>query len=153
MSEEKKMTLRDTIVPKSDQLNYDDFLAGPQTLRVTGLKMGTPEQPVIVSVAALDGTPMRDYKPCKGMRRVLIQAWGDKGINWKGKLLTLCGNASVRFGAEKVGGIQVSAVSGITEPMICKLTVSRGKRSDYVVQPIADGAQTKPVDPDVEAVM
>ena len=153
MSEEKKMTLRDTIIPKSDQLNYDDFLAGPQTLRVTGLKMGTPEQPVIVSVAAMDGTPMRDYKPCKGMRRVLIQAWGDKGKGWLGKLLTLCGNAAVRFGGEKVGGIQVSAVSGITEPMICKLTVSRGKRSDYVVQPIADVGQTSRVDPAVEAVM
>ena len=152
MSEEKKMTLRDTIVPKSDQVNYDDFLAGPKTYRVTGMKMGTPEQPVIVSVAELDGTPARDYKPCKGMRRVLIQAWGDKGKGWLGKLLTLCGNAAVRFGGEKVGGIQVSAVSGITEPMICKLTVSRGKRSDYVVQPIADGGQTKAADPLAEVL-
>lgn len=150
MNEPKKMTLRDTIIPKSDQLNYDDFVAGPKTYRVTGMKMGSPEQPVVVSVVELDGTPARDYKPCKGMRRVLIQAWGDKGKDWIGKQLTLCGNPNVKWAGQAIGGIQVSAVSGINAPLVCKMTVSRGTRADYVVKPIVE--TDKPSDP-LEAVL
>ena len=132
---EQKMTLRDTIVPKSDQLNYDDFVNGPITDTVVGLKQGSSEQPIIVLLKDHD----RPYKPCKGMRRVLIAAWGgdDRGKSWIGKRLTMFGEPTVKFAGEQVGGIQVSHVSGITKPLTIKLTVARGKRKDYTVQPLA----------------
>jgi hypothetical protein len=134
----KPMTLRDTIAPKSDQLNYDDLVDGPRTYRVTGLSMGTPEQPVLVQIAdAITGEPTRPYKPCKTMRRVLIAAWGDKGKAWIGKSLTLYGEPSVKFGGDAVGGIRVSHVSGIDKPLAMKLTTAKGKRSDFVVAVIA----------------
>jgi len=134
---EQKMNLRDTIVPKSDQLNYDDLTGGPITVKVVTLKMGSAEQPVIVEIEG-----QRPFKPCKSMRRVLVAAWGDKGRDWIGKLMTLYGDPTARYGGVEVGGIRISHVSGISEPLIVKLTVSRGKRVDYVVQPI-DGTAEK----------
>jgi hypothetical protein len=137
---EHKMTLRATIEPKSDQLNYDDLIAGPLTVRVTGLKAGSAEQPVIIEIVDVaTGATMRPYKPCKSMRRVLIAAWGDKGKDWIGKSMTLYGEAAVKFGGIEVGGIRISHVSGITEPLTLKLTTTRSKRSDYTVRPIGGG--------------
>lgn len=134
MSEAKKMSLRDTIVPKSDQLNYDDVMSGPVDVKITGLAAGSQEQPVIIRIVnAETGEPMRDYKPCKGMRRVMIAVWGDSGKDWIGKRMRLVGNAEVKFGGVKVGGIQVSHVSGIDKPHTVMLTTSRAKRSEYTV--------------------
>jgi hypothetical protein len=136
---EAKMTLRDTIAPKSDQLNYDDLLTGPLTVRVTGLKAGTPEQPVIIEIAdAATGAQLRPYKPCKSMRRVLIACWGDKGRDWIGQRATLYGDPDVHFGGVAVGGIRISHVTLIAAPVTVKLTTSRSKRSDYIVRPLKD---------------
>ena len=133
---EKKMTLRDTIIPKSDQLNYDDVASSPLYVKVVGLAAGSNEQPVIVRVEnAATGERLRDYKPCKSMRRVLISCWGDRGKDWIGKTMTLVGDPNVMFGGVKVGGIRISRVSGITDPTRIMLTTSRAKRAEYVVKP------------------
>jgi len=137
MSDEKKMTLLDTIAPKSDQLNYDDVAVTPITDKVVGLKFGSPEQPVVVALEK-----HRDYKPCKSMRRVLIAAWGDEGRKWMGHSLTLVGDATVAFGGAQVGGIRISHLTGIDKPMTIKLTTTRSKRSDYTVTPLVIAAET-----------
>jgi len=141
---EKKMCLRDTIVPKSDQLNYDDVADVALTVTVVGLAAGSNEQPVIVNLKNEDGEPLRDYKPCKSMRRVLIAAWGDKGVDWLGKKMTLVGDDTVKFGGVCVGGIRISHVSGIDKPLHIMLTTTRSKRSAYVVDVIKDADQ--PID-------
>ena len=139
MSEQPKMSLRDTIIPKSDQINYDDVMTAPLTVRVTGLAQGNAEQPVIVRIAnAETGAQLRDFKPCKSMRRVMIAAWGDKGKDWIGQRMTLYGDAEVKFGGVAVGGIRISHVSGIAERLTLKLTTTRSKRADYIVEPIAE---------------
>ena len=134
----RKIDLLKTIEPKSDQLNYDDMLAGPIRAKIVGLKAGTPDQPVLIVLEGQD----RPYKPCKGMRRVLIALWGDKGKDWIGKEIELVGNPAVKWGGVEVGGIQVSRMSGIDGPQTLKLTASKGKRADYTVLPITEG-QTK----------
>ena len=146
------MCLRDTIVPKSDQLNYDDVMSKPITVTVTGLAAGSAEQPVVVKVAdAATGTQLRDYKPCKSMRRVLIALWGDQGKMWKGQSMTLAGDPDVSFGGVKVGGIRVSAVTGIDKPVTLMLTTTRSKRSAYVVNPLkVDKAAKKAAEPTPE---
>ena len=132
------MTLRDTIIPKSDQLNYDDVASAPMTVRVNGLAQGSDEQPVVIRIADdATGAALRDFKPCKSMRRVLIALWGDKGKAWIGNRMTIVGDASVVFGGQRVGGIRISHVSGIDAPQTIMLAVSRGKRSEYVVKPLA----------------
>jgi len=135
----EKFSLLDTVAPKSDQLNYDDLIGGPLPVRVVTLKAGSPEQPVIVEICnAETGAPLRPWKPCKTMRRVLIAAWGDKGRDWIGKVARLVGDPSVRYGGVAVGGIRIAAVSGIEKSLNLRVTVSRGKRAEYVVEPIID---------------
>lgn len=136
---EQKMCLRDTIIPKSDQLNYDDVATAPLDVTVTGLAAGNAEQPVIVRVKNTDtDVPLRDYKPCKSMRRVLIACWGDKGKDWIGKQARLVGDPNVMFGGVAVGGIRISHVSGIDEPQTIMLTTSRSKRAGYTIKPIKE---------------
>jgi len=140
----EKLSLRDTITPKSDQLNYDDVAAHSMHVKVAGLAAGTAEQPVIVKIVDHEtGAALRYYKPCKSMRRVLIAAWGDKGRDWIGKSMTLRGDSSVMFGGVAVGGIRVSHVSGIERELRLKLTTTRSKRSEYVVQPFSAGENEK----------
>ena len=140
---EPRMTLRDTIAPKSDQLNYDDLANGARRrVRVVGLKKGTDEQPVRVVVAdAATGQAMRDYIPCKSMRRVLIACWGDDGKAWIGRQIELYGDPSVKWAGQAIGGLRIASVSGITAPVEMFLSVTRGKRERVVVQAIKEEAK------------
>jgi len=123
--------LRDTIVPKSDQLNADDLLAGPITVNVVGVKRGdTAEQPISIEI---DGG-RQPYKPCKSMRRVMITAWGDDGRKWIGQSMTLYCDPDVKFGGVKVGGIRISHMTGIRGRVGVMLTTTRSKRAEYVVE-------------------
>lgn len=127
------LDLRDTIEPKSDQLNADDLIAGPLTVRVEDVRRGTGEQPIDVLISG-----HRPYRPCKSMRRVLIAIWGDDGKSWIGNSMTLYCDPSVRFGGVAVGGIRISHMTGIDKPVDLMLTTTRAKRSLYTVQPLLD---------------
>src|SRR5574337_263090 len=100
--------LRPTIEPKSDQLNADDLIAGPRTIRVRDVKAVKEDQPILIF---FDGDNEKPYKPCKGMRRVLVKAWGADGHKYIGKSMTLFCDPDVTFGGAKVGGIRISHVS------------------------------------------
>jgi hypothetical protein len=45
------------------------------------------------------------------------------------------------FGGKAVGGIEIEAMSHIDKPLSIALTVTRGKRAPYVVQPLADNTE------------
>ena len=126
------MDLSHTIVPKSDQLNSDDLISGDITITVAAVKAtDTPDQPVIINY---DGDNGRPYKPCKSMRRVLIQAWGSNGNAWTGRSMTLYRDTEVKFGGQAVGGIRISHLSDIDRDMNFMLTVTRARRSPYLVK-------------------
>lgn len=122
--------LRDTITPKSDQLNADSLLAGPITVTVTDVRRGSTEQPIDIHISG----GHQCWKPCKSMRRILITAWGDNGKSWIGKSMTLYCEPSVKFGGVAVGGIRVSALSDIESDLTISLTATRGKRSPFTVK-------------------
>jgi len=126
-------SLRDTISPKSDQMNADDLIAGAITITVTGVSRGTSEQPVKINYQGDNGKP---YLPCKSMRRVLIHAWTDDGRAWVGKSMTLYQDPEVSFGGVKVGGIRISHLSDIPRQLDIALTTTRGKRKPYAVLPL-----------------
>lgn len=126
------MDLSHTIAPKSDQLNADDLIAGDMTISVTDIKASdSPDQPVTINY---DGDSGRPYKPCKSMRRVLIQAWGPNGKDWIGKSMTLYRDENVKFGGQAVGGIRISHLSHIDKDMNFMLTVTRARRAAYSVK-------------------
>lgn len=128
------MDITKTVEPRSDQLNYDDVAAVPMTITVESVKQGPPDQPVELHNVEHPGRP---YKPGKSMRRVLIAAWGTDASAYVGRRITLYGDPTIKFGKDAVGGIRISHLSHITEPLTVALTVTRGKRAPFTVQPLA----------------
>ncbi|MFI2563042.1 hypothetical protein [Paenarthrobacter sp. NPDC018779] len=128
------MDITDTVAPKSDQQNYDDYLTGPRTVTISGVKVIKGEQPVHIELEEFPGRP---YKPNKSMRRVLVHAWGDKSAAYVGRSLTLVGNPDVSYGGKKVGGIEIAAMSHIDKPLSLALTETRGKKKSFTVQTLA----------------
>lgn len=133
------MDLTPTIVPKSDQLNAEDFLAGPCTVTVAEVTKGNADQPV--NVVTKEFGPKRPFKPSKSMRRVMVAAWGVDTSTYPGRSMTLYRDPTVKWAGEEVGGIRISAMSHLAEPLSLALTVTRGHRSPFLVQPL----ETAPV--------
>lgn len=133
------MDISRTVEPRSDQLNFDDVSTTTATVTVVEVKKGSAEQPVELHMVEFPGRP---YKPGKSMRRVLIAAWGPEASAYVGRKLTLYGDPTIRFGKDEVGGIRISHLSHIEKPLTVSLTVTRGKRSPFVVQPLAPAKDT-----------
>ena len=127
------MDITETLAPRSDQINADDFITGPRTFTVEKVTAGTPEQPVEIHLAGLPGRP---FKPSKTVRRLLVAAWGPEASLWAGRRMTLYRDPAVRFGGAEVGGIRVSHLSDIDKRIQVALTVTRGKRAPFVIEPL-----------------
>jgi len=128
------MDISRTIEPKSDQINADDLIGGPRTVTITDITKGTPEQPV--NVVTAEYGPGRPYKPSKSMRRVLATCWGTDAAVWIGRKATLYRDPDITFGKDKVGGIRISHLSHIDQRIDIPLTVTRGRRTPFTVQPL-----------------
>ncbi|MDE9528139.1 hypothetical protein [Xenorhabdus bovienii] len=137
------MNLSNTIIPKSDQLNFDDVQTESITAVIKSVRAGTNDQPVFIDLVGYDGRP---YKPSKSMRRVLISGWGADGHSWVGKALTLIADPTVRYGGVAVGGIKVYAISDIEADYSMMLPVSRGKRVEHRVKKL-EASRTRQSDP------
>lgn len=129
------MDIADTIAPNSEQVNAEDFLAGPQTVTVTAVEKGTQDQPVFIHLAEFEG---RTYRPAKSMRRVLVACWGAEAAAYVGRRLELYLDPTVKWGGQEVGGIRISKLSHVDKPVTVSLTVTRGKRAPFTVQPLTD---------------
>jgi hypothetical protein len=128
--------MANTIAPKSDQLNADDFIGGPRTIvitKVTGNE-GSTEQPVSIWFEGDNGKP---WKPCKSSRRVLVIVWGADPTPYIGRSLTLFRDPTVTWGGMAVGGIRISHMSDIDEPVTMALTASKQVRKPFTVKPLA----------------
>jgi hypothetical protein len=124
--------LSQTIDPKSDQLNADDLIAGPRTITVTRVVgSNNKEQPISIYFEGDNGKP---YKPCKSMRRVLVQLWDKDGSTYTGKMMTLYREPRVQYGGIDVGGVRISHLSHIESDTQLMLTTKRGKRDSYSVK-------------------
>lgn len=144
------MNLTETIAPKSDQLNADDLISGPVTVTITEVRKGNPEQPVDV---VLDEYPGRAYRPSKSMRRVMVMAWGAEASAYTGRRLTLFRNPEITFGRDKVGGIEIAAMSHIDGPLTVALTATRGRRKNFTVQPLPDATPTRTPAPTADPIV
>jgi hypothetical protein len=122
-----------TVVPKSDQLNSDDLLAGPVLFNITGARLvQNPQQPVILTIDQ-DRQP---FKPCLTMRRLIIELWGDNARLWVGRSLVLFCDKSVTFGKDWRGGIRISHMSHINGTQEVWLTTARGRKTKFVIEPL-----------------
>jgi len=123
--------LRGTIVPKSDQLNSEQLMAGPITVTVRDVSIGSDDQPLVIHH---DKDAQRPFKPCKTMRKVLLHAWGPDGREWAGKSMTLFNDPTVRFGGAEVGGIRISHLTDIPADIEVRLTATKGKKALHTIR-------------------
>ena len=130
--------MEDTITPKSDQLNADDFIGGRNmTITITRAKvLKGEEQSCVLWYNQGNLETKKPYKPCKSMRRVLVHLWGKDSQQYVGKSMTLYCDPTVKFGGAEVGGIRISHMSHIKEKVTMALTATRGNKKPFVVQPI-----------------
>ncbi|MCW2264118.1 hypothetical protein M2305_000065 [Gluconobacter cerinus] len=122
-----------TIIAKSDQLNADDLLGGPITVKVQAVKEGNSDQPVAILYEGCNGKP---FYPCKSMRRVLVNVWGKNGTDYAGKSMTLYRDPNVKFGGIMVGGIRISHMTGLEKDMPMALQVTKGSKKLFTVKPL-----------------
>lgn len=141
--------MKSAIVPKSDQLNADDLITGPMTIKITSVNIKSGEQPVSIFFEGDNGKP---YKCCKSMARVMVSAWGADSKRYVGRSMTLYRDPDVKWAGMAVGGIRISHMSDIDEPMTMALTMTRSNRKPFTVKPLqASGATTNAAAPVVAA--
>ena len=128
------MDLTESIQPRSDQINADDLIAGPQTYTIREVIGGKAESPFDFMLMETE----RAYRPSKTMRRVIVTAWGPEASTYGGRRLTLYREPSITFGGQRVGGIRISAMSDIEKPVDVLLQVTRGKREKFVIDRLPD---------------
>lgn len=130
------MDISQAAAPRADQINADDALSGPLEINILEVRQGSDEQPVNIITREFGST--RPWKPCKSMLRVLIAAWGRDASVYAGRRLILYRDPNVRFGKDTVGGLRISAMSHIDTPLTIALTVTRGRRAPFTVDPLPD---------------
>lgn len=140
------------IEPKSDQLNSDDLLTGPRTIRIRDVKIqATAEQPVWIY---FDGDNNKPWKTAKTSTRTLAAIWGPDASKWVGLSCTIYCDPTVTWGGAAVGGIRVSHMEGLTSPRTLMLTKTRGKKGATVIKPLEVqkvSAKTEPTTRDLPA--
>ena len=85
------------------------------------------------------------------IRGVLAAAWGKDASTSVGRRMTLYRDPEITFGRDKVGGIRISRLSHIDKRLTLALTVPRGKRPPFVVEPLQEPAKPPPVTPEAVA--
>lgn len=139
--------LQQALAPRSDQLNADDLIAGPRTIKITGARFVEGDRGGKKIVISYEGDNGKPFKPCKTMGRAMVMVWGivddpdeaNVSAQFAGKSITLYRDPTVDFGPDKgVGGIRISHMSGIDAPKTVKLTVSQGKKTNFVFKPLAE---------------
>ena len=135
-----------TTAAKSDQLNSDDLIGGPKTVKITGVSPNenSLEQPINVF---FDGDGGKPFRPCKGMRRLMMQIWGIDGTSYVGRSMTLFRDPSVTWGGLAVGGIRVSHMSHMDRETTVAITESKTKRRPMVVKVLPTPAPTRETAP------
>lgn len=120
---------------KSDRLNADDLLAGPRTITVSGVsESGAEDGPVNIHY---DGDNLKPFRPCKTMRRVLVNAWGASASGYIGRSMTIYRDADVQFGGMKLGGVRISHMSHIEGPITLMLQATKKSKGIIKILPLA----------------
>lgn len=129
------MDMSDTIAADSTQINAVD-LAIPVTVTITGSSKGPDvKQPVNLEVAEFPG---RVYRPCKSMRRLIVEAWGADTKAYVGRRITLYNDKRVQFGNSATGGIRIKALSDIGKPFSSTQMESQRKYVTYAIDKLPD---------------
>ena len=140
--------IRAAIQPRSDQLNYEDFVSGPAVLTIERTEDYKDEKGQARVAIHMVEYPGRPFKASKTNVKLLAIAWGEDDADWPGRRVQLSADPTVTFGGKAVGGIRVTALSHLPQRFTAKLSVARGKKKEFPVEilpdmpPIPDDVQT-----------
>ena len=112
---------------KSDQLNAVDIVGSEPVIKIREVKINNNATGQKVWIY-FDGDNGRPWKPCKGMGRILMAAWGKKSADWVGKHVKLFIEPTVRYAGQEVGGIEIRSVSDIAQSGINVIHVKSQKQ-------------------------
>lgn len=129
------MDISAALVAKSDQLNASDLTGSHIVATIKDVRRGDAVKPVIVELDGMDGRP---WKPSKGMLRVIAHAWGTESDKWVGRLVKLANNPEVIYAGEKVGGVEVIAMSHIGGAFTIPVRISQKKVKQHTVEVLAE---------------
>lgn len=144
------MNMNDTIIPKSDQVNADEFMPpGPEGARdftITEVRITDSEQPVWIYLAE----HAQPWKPALTVRRLLVLGWGPDQTTYIGRRVRLFNDPKIKWAGKEVGGIRMSHMSHIKKKITASLSETKGKRIPHVIEPLPDvvpAPAAAPVDP------
>jgi hypothetical protein len=132
-----------TIAAKSDQINAADLIGISRTVTIREVRIKAGEdQPVTILIEG----DKKAFRPCKGVRRLLVRVWGPDANKYIGQSLTLFCDPTVTWAGKEEGGIRVSHMTGLDEKIIEFMRVSRAATKPYEILPLRAEKPAPPVD-------
>ena len=133
-----------TIVAKSDQINAADLIGTSRTVTIKEVRIQAgDDQPVSILIEGDN----KAFRPCKGVRRLLVRVWGPDASKYIGQSMTLFCDKSVTWAGKEEGGIRVSHMSGLPEKIVEFMRTSRAATKPYQILPLADAQPDLPPAP------
>jgi hypothetical protein len=127
-----------TIIAKSDQINASDLLGNPRTVTVKEVRIKAgDDQPVTILIEG----DAKAFRPCKGVRRLLVRVWGPDASKYIGQSMTLFCDPKVTWAGKEEGGIRVSHMTGIDEEIVEYMRFSRAATKPYKIYPLQQERQ------------
>lgn len=122
-----------TIAAKSDQINAADLIGKPRTVTIREVRIKASEdQPASILIEG----DTKVFRPCKGVRRLMVRVWGPDANNYIGQSMTLFCDPKVTWAGKEEGGIRVSHMTGLNEKIIEFMRVSRAATRPYEILPL-----------------
>jgi hypothetical protein len=122
-----------TIVAKSDQINAADLIGTNRTVTIKEVRIKAGEdQPVTVLIEG----DKKAFRPCKGVRRLMVRVWGADASKYIGQSMTLFCDPSVTWAGKEEGGIRVSHMTGLDEQIVEYMRISRAATKPYKILPL-----------------
>ncbi|MFW0772490.1 hypothetical protein ACLRGI_04910 [Paenarthrobacter nitroguajacolicus] len=134
------MDISKALVAKSDCLNASDLTGAPIVATIANVRKGDATKPIVIDLVGMDGRP---WKPSKGMLRIIAHGWGTESDVWLGRSVKLVNNPEVIYAGEKVGGVEVIAMSHIAADFTIPVRISQKKVKQHTVTVLAE-PQTEP---------
>lgn len=142
------------LVAKSDQINAADLPRGVSIVaRIVSTQVSAgAEQKMTVRLERLDGLPVKLFRPCLGMQRLMAEAWGTKRSAYVGRVLRLETDPDVTYGKEKTGGVRITGMSDVPASFVYTLKTGRTATRPHRVEKLTSNARarapaTAPADP------
>lgn len=127
-----------TIVAKSDQINAADLIGVTRTVTIKEVRIKAGEdQPVTILIEG----DKKGFRPCKGVRRLMVRVWGPDASKYIGHSMTLFCDPKVTWAGKEEGGIRVSHMTGLDEEIVEYMRISRAATKPYKILPLK--AETK----------